>query len=115
MAGVGLTEDDLEVAEASVRFAMENCPVEGLLSKEDGTQVTLDELQALLDRLNEIEGRQAPSVNLGEALTAQLRNVVDYTSQNCSVEGVTSFHDGRPVPGKSITTLAEKLSRGGKS
>jgi len=111
MAGVDLTEDDLEVAEASVRFAMENCPVEGLLSKEDGTPVTLDELQALLDRLNEIEGRQAPSVNLSEDLTAQLRNVIDYTSENCPVEGVTSFHDGRPISGKSITTLAEKLSR----
>jgi len=111
MPGVELTQDDLEVAVASVGFAMENCPVEGLLSKEDGTPVTLDELQALLDRLNEIEGRQAPSVNLSEDLTAQLRNVIDYTSENCPVEGVTSFHDGRPISGKSITTLAEKLSR----
>jgi hypothetical protein len=115
MAGLDLTEDDLEVAEASIRFAMENCPVEGLLSNEDGTAVTLDELQALLDRLNEIGRQQAPSVNLGEDLRAQLRNVIDYTNENCPVEGVSSFHDGRHISGRSITTLAEKLSQGGKA
>ncbi|HYC11545.1 MAG TPA: hypothetical protein VEC02_02660 [Nitrososphaerales archaeon] len=115
MVGVDLTEEDLEVAEASVRFAMENCPVEGLLSKEDGTPVTFDDLQALLDQLNEIEGQRAPSVNLSEDLASQLRNIVDYTSENCPVEGVTSLHDGRPVSGKNVTTLAEKLRLRGQA
>jgi hypothetical protein len=115
MAGVDFTEDDLEVAEASVRFAMENCPVEGLLSKEDGTPVTLDDLEALLDRLKGIEGGQAPSVNIGEDIAAQLRNVIDYTSENCPVEGVAAFHDGRSVSGKNIAILAEKLRLRGQA
>ena len=115
MAGVDLTEDDLEVAEASVRFAMENCPVEGLLSKGDGTAVTLDDLQALLDSLNESEGGRALGVAIDEDIAAQLRNVIDYTSENCPVEGVTTFHDGRSVSGKSIMTLAEKLRLRGEA
>ena len=115
MAGVDLTEDDLEVAEASVRFAIENCPVEGLLSKEDGTPLTLDDLQALLDRLSEVEDGRAPSVNIDGVIAAQLRNVIDYTSENCPVEGVATFHDGRSVTGKSITILAEKLRLRGRT
>jgi len=45
MTPLELIENDLEVAEASVRFALENCPVEGVLSREDGTPVSLDGLQ----------------------------------------------------------------------
>jgi len=114
MPGVELTQDDLEVAVASVGFAMENCPVEGLLSKEDGTPVTLDELQALLDRLGQVRGQTEPAVTLSEDLRAQLKIIIDYTSENCPVEGVASFRDGRPVSGRNVTTLAEKLSSSGR-
>jgi hypothetical protein len=114
MAGVALTQDDLEVAVASVRFAMENCPVEGLLSNEDGTAVTPDELQALLDRIGQIQDQPAPGVTLSEDLRAQLKSIIDYTSENCPVEGVSSFRDGRPVSGRNVTTLAEKLSSRGQ-
>ncbi len=109
-----MTQDDLEVAVASVRFAMENCPVEGLLSNEDGTAVTLDELQALLDRLGQVQGQTEPTVTLSEDLRAQLKNIIDYTSENCPVEGVASFRDGRPVSGRNVTALAEKLSSQGR-
>jgi hypothetical protein len=109
MTEVELTEDDLEVAEASVRFAMEKCPVEGLLSKEDGTPISPDDLQTLLERLNGIETQLASAVILSEDVEVLLRTVIDYTSENCPVEGVTCFHDGRPISGKSITTLAKKL------
>jgi hypothetical protein len=102
-----LTEDDLEVAEASVRFAMENCPVEGLLSKEDGSSVSLDELQVLLERLEETE--RTPGLKLGGNVLMTLRSVIDYTSENCPVEGVATFHDGRPISGRSIMSLDEKL------
>ena len=115
MAGVDLTQDDLEVAAASVRFAMENCPVEGLLSRKDGTPVTLGELQTLLDSLNDIEGRQATNASLSENLADQLTDVIGYTSENCPVEGVATFRDGRPVSGKSVATLAEKLNRRGQA
>jgi hypothetical protein len=109
MTDFQLTEDDLEVAEASVRFAIENCPVEGLLSNEDGTAFTVDELQVLLERLKEIESERAQSLALGADVVSQLRTVIDYTSENCPVEGVATFHDGRPISGKSIAVLAEKL------
>ncbi|HUI23051.1 MAG TPA: hypothetical protein VLY82_01505 [Nitrososphaerales archaeon] len=102
-----LTKDDLEVAEASVRFAMENCPVEGLLSNEDGTSVTLDELQILLEKLQETE--KTPSPRLGDDVALALRGVIDYTSENCPVEGVATFHDGRQISGRDIMTLHEKL------
>ena len=102
-----LTEDDLEVAEASVKFAMENCPVEGLLSKEDGTSISFDELQNLLEKLREIE--KTPGLRLGEEVTVTLRSVIGYTSENCPVEGVATFHDGRPISGRNIMTLDEKL------
>ncbi len=102
-----LTEDDLEVAEASVKFAMENCPVEGLLSRDDGTSISLGELQTLLERLAESE--KTPGTKLDEDVAAALRSVIDYTSENCPVEGVATFHDGRPISGRNIIALDEKL------
>ncbi|MGP8125868.1 MAG: hypothetical protein ACLQEQ_08430 [Nitrososphaerales archaeon] len=109
MTPLELTEDDLEVAEASVRFALENCPVEGVLSSEDGTPVSLDGLQTLLERLKDIESRPTPASKLNGGDLIQLRSVIDYTSENCPVEGVSTFHDGRPISGKDIMTLAERL------
>jgi hypothetical protein len=102
-----LTEDDLEVAEASVKFAMENCPVEGLLSNEDGTSISFDELQNLLEKLREFE--KTPGPGLGEEIAMTLGSVIDYTSENCPVEGVATFRDGRPISGRNIMTLDEKL------
>jgi len=102
-----LSEDDLEVAEASVKFAIENCPVEGLLSNEDGTSVSLDELQTLLDKLKEAEATL--SHTLANEVTSALRSVINYTSENCPVEGVSTFHDGRPILGRDIMTLDAKL------
>jgi len=102
-----LTQDDMEVAEASVKFAMENCPVEGLLSKEDGTSISLDDLQTLLEKLQGYE--RTPGSKLDDDVAPTLRSVIDYTSQNCPVEGVSIFHDGRPISGRDIMVLDEKL------
>jgi hypothetical protein len=104
-----LTEGDLEVAEASIRFAMENCPVEGVLTHDDGSSASLDELQALMENLRGLEGTSIAESTLGEGSTSQLRIVIDYTSENCPVEGVTAFHDGRRISGRDIVALAEKL------
>lgn len=109
MAQIELTEDDLEVAAASVRFAIENCPVEGVLSSEDGTPVSLDGLQTLLERLKEIENQSTSASKPTEDVLLQLKVVIDYTSENCPVEGVATFRDGRPISGRGIMTLAEKL------
>jgi hypothetical protein len=109
MAWIELTEDDFQVAEASVRFALENCPVEGVLSGEDGTPVSLDGLQTLLERLKEIEDRSMSASQLGEDALLRLKAVIEYTSENCPVESVAIFHDGRPISGRDIMTLAEKF------
>ena len=97
----------MEVAEASVKFAIDNCPVEGLLSKEDGTSFSLNDLQVLLEKLRETE--KALGSKLDDGLLMSLRVVMSYTSENCPVEGVSSFHDGREISGKNIVTLEEKL------
>ena len=107
-----LSRDDLEVAEASVKFAIENCPVGGLLSKEDGSSISLDDLQGLLERIEETE--RTPGMKLSQDIIIILRSVIDYTSENCPVEGVATFSDGRPISGKNITTLDEKLKWQGK-
>jgi hypothetical protein len=103
-----LTEDDLEVAEASLGFALQNCPVEGVLSSPGGTPVTYDELQSLLDELRQAEDKPSNS-ELGEEALLQLKVVIDYTSENCPVENVATFHDGRSIAGKDIIALAKKL------
>jgi len=104
-----LTEDDLEVAEASINFALQNCPVEGLLTGPDGAPVTHDGLQALLEKLQEMENRSDSGAQLGDDIQSQLKVVIDYTSENCPVENVSAFHDGRPILGNNILALAEKL------
>jgi len=102
----------MEVAEASVKFAMENCPVEGLLAKDDGTSISLDDLQTLLEKLQETE--KMPGIRFSDDITTTLRSVIDYTSENCPVEGVSTFHDGRPISGRDIMTLDEKLREQGR-
>ena len=109
MSGLELTENELEVAEASLCFAIDNCPVEGLLSNEDGTSISLDEAQALLEKLKEVEGEATLGGGLGIDAATKLRIIIDYTSENCPVEGVATFHDGRSISGNDIMALAEKL------
>ena len=103
-----MTEDDLEVAEASISFALQNCPVEGVLTGPDGMAVTYDGLQALLGRVKELENR-SDNGPMPDDVVAQLQAVIDYTSENCPVESVSTFHDGRPILGRNVTDLAEKL------
>jgi hypothetical protein len=113
MSSVDLTEDELEVAEASVSFAIQNCPVEGVLAGEDGVPVTIDGLQALLERIEAAEG-QAGALRLGEGDLGQLKVVIEYTNENCPVENVSTFHDGRPMTGRDMMALARKLTGSGE-
>lgn len=104
-----LTEDELEVAEASLTFALQNCPVEGVLTSPDGTHVTYDGLQTLLETLKGMENRSDARPQIAVDIQSQLRAVIGYTSENCPVENVSTFHDGRPILGANIMALAEKL------
>ena len=104
-----LTKDDLEVAEASIRFAMQSCPVEGVLSMDDGSPVSLDDLQSLIEVLEEVEKQKVLPLRLNEDALAQLKGVIRYTSENCPVENVATFHDGRAISGRDIMALAGKL------
>ena len=104
-----LTEDDLEVAEASITFALQSCPIEGVLTGPDGTPVTYDGLQNLLDKLQEMENRSDSGPQIGDDVLSQLKAVINYTSENCPVENVSTYHDGRPILGTNIMALAEKL------
>ncbi|HXX72091.1 MAG TPA: hypothetical protein VEI80_00215 [Candidatus Acidoferrales bacterium] len=105
-----LTEDDLEVAEASIRFALQSCPVEGVLTGPNGAPVTYDSLQTLLEKLVESENRSDSGPQLGDDVLSQLKEVIGYTSENCPVENVSTFHDGRPILGVNVLALANKLS-----
>ena len=90
-----------------MKFAMEICPVEGLLSRDDGASISIDDLQMLLEKLEEAE--KTPGGKVTEEFTPILRSVIDYASENCPVEGVSTFRDGRPISGGDIMALDEKL------
>ena len=109
LPGLELTENELEIAEASISFAIENCPIEGLLSNEDGTSISLDEAQALLEKLKAAENEPPKGGGLGIDTTTKLKIIIDYTSENCPVEAVATFHEGKPISGNDIATLPEKL------
>jgi len=102
-----LTEDELEIAEASITFALQNCPVEGVLTGADAAPITYDDLQDLLERLQNMENRSGPQPD--DDILDRLKAVIDYTSENCPVENVSTFHDGRPILGSNIMALAERL------
>ncbi len=104
-----LTDDDLEIAEASITFALQNCPVEGVLTGVDGAPVTYDDLQLLLERLKEMENRSDSGPRLDHEALSRLKVVIDYTSENCPVENVSTFHDSRPILGSNMMALAKKL------
>ena len=103
------TEEDLEVAEAEVEFAMQNCPVEGIVSTVDGTPVTFEDLESILAKLKELEGSPGTVGALEGGQLLQLEALSDYTFENCPVESTATFHDGRPVSGQDIAALAGKL------
>ncbi len=104
-----LTEDDLEVAEDEVEFAMQTCPVEGIVSASDGALVTFDDLEGILDKLR---GMSRQTVSVGEldgSEILKLEALTDYTYENCPVENTATFHDGRQVSAKDIAALRDKL------
>jgi hypothetical protein len=103
------TEDDLEVAEAEVEFAMQNCPVEGILSTSDGGSVTFDDLQAILGRLKGLEGQPSAIQGLEGEQILQLEALSEYTYENCPVESTATYQDGRQVSARDIATLTDKL------
>lgn len=102
------TEDDLEVAEAEIEFAMQNCPVEGIISTSDGAPVSFDDLQALLEKLKGMVGQVRMEELEGNQIL-QLEALSEYTGENCPVESTATYHDGRQVSGRDIASLAEKL------
>lgn len=88
---------------------MANCPVEGVVSTPDGAPVTLDMLQALQERLKEIEGTPEKISELGGEQILQLRALMEYTNENCPVDSTTTFRDGRRILGRDISTFTEKI------
>ncbi len=104
-----MSNDELEIAEASLAFALQNCPVEGLLSDEEGAPISLDELQGALDSIRRMEQQPEAGSELEAKLLSRLRSVMDYTSENCPVESIATFHDGRPINGRDVVSLAERL------
>ncbi len=92
-----------------MEFAMQNCPVEGILSTSDGGSVTFDDLQAILERLKALEGQPGRMQELEGEQILQLEALTEYTYENCPVERAGTFHDGRQVSAKDIGTLRAKL------
>ncbi len=103
------TEDDLEVVRAEVEFAVQNCPVEGVLSTTNMEQVTFDDLQNLQARLDGLKGRQDWAAELSRKEILELCALVEYTVENCPVEGSATHADGRPILGSDVSSLAQKI------
>lgn len=104
-----LSAEELEVAKANLRFALENCPVDGGILIEDGGTTSRESVEGLLKRLEAVEARPTDALDLGNEDVNILKAVADYGLETCPVEGGMMLDDGRPVSKAALRALREKI------
>ncbi|MGH9920031.1 MAG: hypothetical protein ACRD6W_14345 [Nitrososphaerales archaeon] len=104
-----LSAEELEVAKANLRFALENCPVDGGILIEDGGTTSRESVEVLLKRLEAVETRTIEALGLSHEDVEILKALADYGLETCPVEGGMMLDDGRLVSKTDLRALREKI------
>ncbi len=106
--GRTLTPDEIGVAKANLRFALENCPVDGGVLAEDGCSFSRESVEALTDRLEEL-GSSSGGAGLSEDELKVMRAVADYALGECPIEGGLIRDDGSLVSRSELRAYRERI------
>ncbi len=104
-----LSAQELQVARANLRFALDNCPVDGGVLLEDGGTTSRESVEALLGRLEAIDVQGVNSPDLSDDEAKMLEAVADYALEECPIEGGMVLDNGRLVSRADIRSLRQKV------
>ncbi len=107
--GPMLSAQESEVARANLRFALENCPVDGGILIEDGGTTSRESVEDLVERLGANETRTIDALEFSREDFKVLKAVADYGLETCPVEGGMMADDGSPVSRTDLKALREKI------
>jgi hemerythrin-like domain-containing protein len=106
---VVLSAEEMEIVQANLRFAIENCPTEGGILLEDGTTSTE---QSVKDLLKKLETSKAGQINLPDLTNKDIRllkAIAGYAIQECPIDGLM-LDSGRVITKDALRALKEKYS-----
>lgn len=89
-----LSGEELAVAKANLRFALDNCPVDGGLPLEDGCVSSREATEALLGRLEAMGTQGVKATDLAYEEVGLLKAIADYALDGCPIEGGMTLDDG---------------------
>ncbi len=110
-----LTAEEIAVAMANARFALDNCPVDGGILEEDGGCVSRESVEALQGRLEGLAGGAnsggggGGGEGLGDEDLKVMRALADYALEDCPIEGGMVLEDGGLVSREDLRAYREKI------
>ncbi len=105
---VELSAEELRLAKANLIFSIENCPVEGGITTDDGSVSSRDSFEALLKKLEAVQVEPVNRLDLSNEDLGYLIATADYTLTYCPVEGIM-IEDGQMASREAFTALRERL------
>jgi hypothetical protein len=105
-----LSAEELEVAKANLRFALEDCPVDGGVLIEDGGTSSRESVEALLKKLESVEAPEVRAIALGSEDLKLLKAVAEYAIDECPIGGGMMLDDGTLVSKTDLVALREKVA-----
>jgi hemerythrin-like domain-containing protein len=105
---VTLSPEELGIAEASLRFALENCPVDGGILTEDGRTSSEESVEVLLKKLEAAKARPGRLDDLTEEEIKLLEALAEYAVQECPIDGTPLPESDRGLTKADIRALREK-------
>ena len=105
---VELSAEELNLAKANMAFALENCPVEGAITTEDGSFSSRDSYEVLLKKLQVVQIKPVNALDLSKEELEFLIATADYALTNCPVEGIMT-EDGKMASREALKALHERL------
>ena len=108
--GAILSVEEMGIVQANLRFALENCPLEGGILIEDGTASSEYSVRALLKKLEDSKTRQFRVADLANNDIRLLRAITEYAVKECPIDDAMMLDSGRIVTRDDLRALKEKFS-----
>ena len=104
-----LSGEELAVAKANLRFALDNCPVDGGLPLEDDCVSSREATEALLGRLEAMGTQGMKATDLSYEEVGLLKAIADYALDDCPIESGMTLDDGSLVSRRELRALRDKI------
>ncbi|MDG6971364.1 MAG: hemerythrin domain-containing protein [Nitrososphaerota archaeon] len=104
-----LSREELSVVTANLRFALENCPVDGGVLTEDGSASSEESVRSLLKKLEAAKTRPISLRDLPNGEVKLLKAIAEYAIKECPIDGAMMLNSGRFISKDDLRSLKQKL------